>query len=102
VHVDDVVRAVVGAGDRLAEGWQAERPLNVGTGRQTTVLELIEGLARCTGTSPEVEHAPDRGGEVRRIAIDPARAGRELGWRPEVELGAGLAGTYEALAAERA
>jgi UDP-glucose 4-epimerase len=102
VYVGDVVAAVLAAGDRLGEGWRPERPLNVGTGRETTVLELIEQLTRCAGSAPGVEHAPDRGGEVRRIAIDPALAGRELGWQPEVDLGDGLARTYEALAAASA
>jgi UDP-glucose 4-epimerase len=34
--------------------------------------------------------APERPGEVQRIAIDSSKAGSELGWRPAVDLDEGL------------
>ncbi len=98
VYVGDVVDCVIGAAERIAAGWRAEQPINVGTGRETTVLELVRLLAGHAGADPAVEHAPERSGEVRRIAIDPELAARELGWRPAVDLGEGLGRTYEALA----
>jgi UDP-glucose 4-epimerase len=98
VYVEDVVAAILAADERLAAGWRPGSPLNVGTGAETTVLELVELLASRAGADAPVEHAPERGGDVRRIAIDPALAARELGWRPAVELGDGLGRTYEALA----
>ncbi len=45
----------------------------------------------------EPEFAPPRTGEVQRISIDPARAGRELGWSAKVGLEEGLRLTLDSL-----
>ena len=55
------------------------------------MLELVRRLGELGGAEGfEPEFAPARTGEVQRIAIDPARAERELGWRAEVGLEEGL------------
>jgi UDP-glucose 4-epimerase len=86
IYVDDVVAAILAAAEGDAAG-----PLNVGTGRETDVLELVDSLGEL-GDSEEFEPelAPARTGEVQRISIDPSRAGRELGWRPATPLQDGL------------
>jgi UDP-glucose 4-epimerase len=87
IYVGDVVSALIAAAQSEAGG-----ALNVGTGRETSVLELYERL-RDLGGAPqgfEPEFAPLRPGEVRRISIDPARAASELGWQPETALEEGL------------
>jgi UDP-glucose 4-epimerase len=99
VHVSDVVAALLAASSELGRrGPEMEGPFNVGTGRETSVLELIEMLGAAAGHELEPVHRPARAGEIQRVAIDPAAAGRELGWSPSVEVREGLAGTYEALA----
>jgi hypothetical protein len=45
--------------------------------------------------------APARTGEVQRVAIDPAAAEHELGWKAEVDVAGGLARTFESVAAAR-
>ena len=62
------------------------------------MLDIVEILGRL-GERPdfEAEHAPDRKGEVRRIAIDAGRARDELGWEPEVQLEEGLERTLRSL-----
>jgi len=93
IYVDDVVAALLAAAASDAPG-----PINVGTGIETDVLELIARLgALHDGAGFEPEFAPARTGEVQRIAVDPARAGRELGWRPEVGLADGLRRTLDSL-----
>ena len=86
IYVDDVVSALLAAAERTATG-----PINVGTGRETDVLELVSSL-RELGDADGFEpvHAPARTGEVQRIAIDPGRAERDLGWRAETGLEDGL------------
>ncbi len=86
IYVDDVVAAILAAAESDATG-----PLNVGTGRETDVLELVDSLGKL-GDSEEFEPelAPARTGEVQRISIDPNRAERELGWRPATTLQDGL------------
>ncbi|HVQ57987.1 MAG TPA: GDP-mannose 4,6-dehydratase [Solirubrobacterales bacterium] len=93
LYVGDVVAAALAAAESEATG-----SLNLGTGRETTVLELIEALARIAGAENfEPEFAPARTGEVQRISIDAARAERELGWQPQTSLEDGLRLTLDAL-----
>lgn len=86
IYVDDVVAAILAAAEGDATG-----PLNVGTGRETDVLGLVDSLGEL-GDSEEFEPelAPARTGEVQRISIDPSRAERDLGWRPATSLQDGL------------
>ena len=93
IYVGDVVTAALAAADSEATG-----PLNVGTGRETSVLELVEALEKLGGVeSFEPEFAPPRTGEVQRITIDASRAERELGWRAGTDLAEGLRITLDAI-----
>jgi UDP-glucose 4-epimerase len=90
VFAGDVARANLLAAEKRYDG-----ALNVGTGVETDVVELYRHLARAAGVDRPPEHAPARLGEQRRSCIDPAAAGRAVGWRPEVALADGLARTFE-------
>jgi UDP-glucose 4-epimerase len=87
VYVGDVVAAMLAAGESAATG-----PINIGTGVEADVLELARRLGAIEDGENgfEPEFAPPRAGEVQRISLDPARAGRELGWRPQTGLDDGL------------
>jgi UDP-glucose 4-epimerase len=91
VYVGDVVAANLAAGESDARGG-----FNVGTGRETTVLEIVEifrELAGDTGFEPEM--APARLGELERSWIDVSRAREELGWSARVDLRDGMRRTLE-------
>ncbi len=92
IYVGDVVAAAL-----AASGSEASGPINIGTGRETDVLELARQLGELEGVEFEPELAPARTGEVQRIAIDPGRAERELGWRAAVGLEEGLRLTLASL-----
>jgi UDP-glucose 4-epimerase len=93
IYVGDVVSAGL-----AAAGSDATGPINVGTGRETDVLELARLLGELGGAdSFEPELAPPRTGEVQRVAVDPSRAERELGWRAETKLEEGLRLTLDSL-----
>jgi UDP-glucose 4-epimerase len=93
IYVGDVVAAALAAAESSVSG-----PVNLGTGRETNVLELAEALKRLGGVeSFEPEFAPPRTGEVQRIALDASRAERELGWRAETGLEDGLRLTLDAV-----
>jgi UDP-glucose 4-epimerase len=96
IYVDDVVAALLAAAEA-----DAASPLNIGTGRETNVLDLGRLLARAYGMSFEPQMEPPREGEVQRIAIDPARAATELAWRATTELEQGLPVTAEAIRDDR-
>jgi len=88
----------VGAAMMAAAGAQTTGPVNIGTGIETDVLELVEALGELGGVeSFEPELAPPRTGEVQRISIDPSRAERELAWSPQMGLKEGLRVTLESI-----
>jgi UDP-glucose 4-epimerase len=87
VYVDDVVDALVRAG---AVGGIAGRTLNIGSGIETTVRELIKELERATGRSARVLESPEQSGGVARMCADIAAARESLGWSPKVLLRDGL------------
>jgi UDP-glucose 4-epimerase len=95
LHVVDLARAHLAAldwtadraGDRSA-GGAARRSgvceaFNLGTGRGHSVLEVMRAFAKASGRPIPFRIAPRRPGDVARLYADPARAGRDLGWRAE-------------------
>jgi UDP-glucose 4-epimerase len=92
VYVGDVVAANLAAAASDATG-----PFNIGTGVESTVLD-IAAVLRDLGDGPfEPQHEPERKGEVRHIALDTARAQDELGWQSRVDLSEGLRVTLDSL-----
>ena len=93
IYVGDVVSAMLAAAESETTG-----PVNVGTGVETDVLELVSALGELGGSGDfEPEFAPPRTGEVQRISIDPGRAASELGWRAEIDLSEGLRITLDSI-----
>jgi len=92
VYVGDVIDALLKAASTRVDG-----PFNIGTGRETTVIELGQRLAALEGRRFEPEHMPPRPGEIRRIALSADRARDELGWTPSVSLDEGLRVTLDSL-----
>jgi UDP-glucose 4-epimerase len=90
VFVEDVVRANV-----LALQSKQRGALNVGTGRETNVVEIAQGLARHAGFTRPVTHGPGKPGEQRRSALDASAAREALGWSPRMDLDEGLALTVQ-------
>jgi UDP-glucose 4-epimerase len=88
IYVGDVVSAVLAAIG--VEGGT----YNIGTGKETSVLELFEAMRRVAGVDAQAEHAPARPGEARRSVLDVSRAERELAWRPRYSLEEGLRATW--------
>ena len=87
VFVGDVVDAL------LAAVGHDGGVFNVGTGRETSVLELHRACAEVAGSDAEPRFAPRRLGDVLRSVLDVERAERELGWRATTEPADGLRAT---------
>jgi len=68
VHVSDVVRA-----NMAVLGMPGFVTFNVGTGVETSVVELYSELARAVGSELEASHGPAAPGEQRRSVIDAGR-----------------------------
>ncbi len=86
VYVEDVARANVLA----LEGDIVSGAYNIGTGIETSVNELYESMRKISGKDLPPEHGPAKSGEQSRSSVDPSKAARALGWRPETERAAGL------------
>jgi UDP-glucose 4-epimerase len=69
--------------------------LNLGTGRETSIIELISTLCDVTGFVGETEYAPQRPADVKRHRADVTRAEELLGTMPRTELAVGLQRTYD-------
>jgi UDP-glucose 4-epimerase len=95
VFVEDVVRANVAALRDDVSG-----AFNVGTGVETSVLELFDDLRSICGSSVRASYAPAKKGEQMRSVLDGSRL-RSLASLPEpVALRAGLSRTISWMRAE--
>lgn len=102
VFVKDVARANLAAATRElpAPGRLDARGFNIGTGIETSVIQLAEALQKSAGSTVPINPAPMRPGEQQRSAVRIDKAQRALGWQPTVGLHEGLEETF-AFFAER-
>jgi len=84
VYIDDVVDALVRAGER-----GSGLVVNIGTGEQTSIRDLWSRIGGATALEPE--SAPPRADELMRFAVSPVRARIHLAWAPWTTLDEGLA-----------
>ncbi|WP_226988720.1 SDR family oxidoreductase [Methanopyrus kandleri] len=89
VFVEDVARVTAEAVER------GDGVYNIGTGRETSVNDIVNAVKAVTGVDVEVVYEDPRPGEVRRIYLDPSRAREELGFEPRVDLEEGIERTWE-------
>jgi UDP-glucose 4-epimerase len=94
VYVGDVVDALLAAAGRDPGIY------NVGTGRETTVLDLHRACRSVAGSDAEPVHEEVRLGDARRSVLDVSRVERELGWRARTGLEQGLRLTWDWLVAK--
>ncbi len=96
VYVGDVARSVWLAGTKpLPEKGRLDaRGFNIGTGKGTSVLEIVSLLQKFAGSNVPIEMAPHRPGEQQESFVNADKARDLLGWAPEVTLEDGLANSY--------
>jgi UDP-glucose 4-epimerase len=85
IFVKDVARANFAALQGDLNGT-----CNVGTGIQSTLLDLITVLARIAGKTPTINHQPGRDGDIRHSLANVERLQRLLGVSAETDLETGL------------
>jgi nucleoside-diphosphate-sugar epimerase len=92
VYVDDVLDALLDFAK--VEGLRGE-VINLGTGVETTLRQVVEAVLGLTGSRSEVRWGSmtPRAWDTDRWVADPSRAGRLLGWRARHDLRAGLGKT---------
>jgi UDP-glucose 4-epimerase len=94
IHVSDVVAANIAT--LRHDGSLSKQPMNIGTGRGTTMLDLAGTLGRVIGRRPEISHAPARPGDIRDSWADVTTARRLIDFKARVPLEHGLRTMLEA------
>ncbi len=85
IHVEDLCGAHLKALEALLDG-SGSRVYNLGTGAGYSVRQVIDTTREITGRDLEIVAGPRRAGDPARLVADPARAARELDWRPRRDL----------------
>jgi len=89
-YVGDIVAA-----NLLGLGSTVTGALNIGTGVETGIGDLIRRLCALAGDGAEPQSEPLPQGEVARSALDNTLAADRLGWAPKVSLDEGLERTLD-------
>lgn len=93
VYVDDVVDAFVAAA-KLEDS--DETVINIGTGVETSVGEVLDLAEKVTGVKAQVIYNPRRVGGAERMCADLTIAEKKLNYAPKVMLAEGMRRTFEA------
>jgi UDP-glucose 4-epimerase len=91
IFVKDVVRANLMA----AEAEMAGEAINICTGHETSLLDLLEELSELSPTNPRVQFDAPRPGDIYRSKGWPEKAVKELGFKAETSIAEGLKQTIE-------
>lgn len=90
VYISDVVRAFLSALDQDVPGT-----FNIGTGKETSVNNIIASLEQVTGKALAIDRQPEVVGEMERSALDATVASQVFHWTPNIALNEGIRLTYE-------
>jgi UDP-glucose 4-epimerase len=94
IYVGDVVRAQLAAAEAEVGG-----EINVGTGRETSVLDLVAVMKELVPEAAETfepQFEPARLGEIERSCLDVTRAREVLGFEAQASLREGMRATLDA------
>lgn len=92
VFIDDVVQALISA----ATTQKVSRlTINIGSGVETNILELVDVIKAVIGEDPDFEFCPLQEAGVSRMCADFSLARRKLNWKPSISLSDGLLHTIE-------
>lgn len=91
IYVGDIAKAVVSG----LRGKPKRHIMNLSTGKEYSVNQLIAAMARQLNMQPKSKHAPANPGEVLRCRIDNTVAMTQLKWAPSTDLEEGLKKTIQ-------
>ncbi len=92
IYVGDVVRALIAG---AAVGETPSKVFNVGTGRGTSLNQLVDVVEHVTGRRAQRIYSPARSFDISENVLDTSRATEELGWTASVSLEDGIRKTIE-------
>lgn len=88
IYVGDLAKAHVKAVERMINDKAREQVevFNIGTGKGTSVIEIVEAFEKATGVKLNHEFAPRREGDIEQVWADTSYANTELGWKATTSL----------------
>jgi len=86
IHVVDLAKGHIAALDKLRGGNIGCRAWNLGTGKGSTVLDIVKAFSKAVGRDLPYEAVGRRKGDVLNLTAVPKRANDELGWKAEISL----------------
>ena len=90
LHVDDAADGIVLATER----YDDPEPVNLGTGQEITIRELVELIAEVTGFQGEIRWDPTKPDGQPRRALDTSRARKAFGFVSRTPFADGLRTTH--------
>lgn len=92
IHVWDLALAHVAALENIDRVCADEPyvPINIGTGKPSTVRDLVRAYEEATGRTLDVREGPARPGDVAGVYASADNAERLIGWRAEHTLAEGI------------
>jgi UDP-glucose 4-epimerase len=86
IHVVDLAKAHVAAIKRLESKVASSNyeVFNLGTGKGSSVLEIIHAFEESTGEKLNYQIGPRREGDIEQVYGDVTKAANELGWKAEL------------------
>lgn len=91
LYVEDASRAILLASEKYNEG----EPVNIGTGKETSIKKLVELVAHMTGFSGEIRWNTKRPDGQPRRSLDVSRAEKAFGYRAKTPIEVGLKNTLD-------
>ena len=86
LYVEDCAEGIV----RASALYDGPEPVNLGTGSEVVIKDLVETIARLTGFNGEIRWRPDRPDGQPRRQLDTSRAFEKFGFRAATSLEEGL------------
>lgn len=97
IHVVDLAKAHVAALKLMENKTKPETYLvyNIGTGKGSSVLEVINTFEQVTGVKLNCRTGPRRAGDIEQVYGDVTKAEKELGWKAELDLNEMMRSAWE-------
>ncbi|CAK7245401.1 MAG: UDP-glucose-4-epimerase [Sporothrix thermara] len=86
IHIQDLARGHLSALKYLREHKPGLKTWNLGSGRGSTVFEIIKAFNASVGRELPYEVVPRREGDVLDLTANPALANKELEWKTELTM----------------
>lgn len=92
VYVGDVGRLCM---DVINDNKKKNTEVNIGSGKETSILEIIQTCGEVIGTEPVIEYKEQEAGERAAFCADLTRCKEVFGYMPDTPVKEGLAPTVE-------